>query len=377
MQKRTKKVVLAISTLAGTIIGVGLFALPYITSKVGFKVMLLYFLIVGGIVLLVHILFSEVATETPDFLRLPGYARVYFGEKGEKLASILSIVCVMGAILAYLIVGGEFLSNLLIPILGGNNILYTFLYFALGATLIYFGIKAVSRVEFWGLILFIVFLFVIFLRVQPMIQTKNLFPIPNISYLFFPYGAVLFSLWGLDLIPEAEEMLGKDKKLLKKIVIPIAILISILVYIFFIYLILGVTGYQTTESAITGLKQFLGDGVVTLGLLFGITTTFTSFLTLGLTLKKTLWYDLKIGKKISWALTCFIPFILFLIGAKNFINVISFVGGVMLATEGILIILMYQKLKKPSKVKKILVLPLILIFILGIIYEIIYFIKIK
>jgi len=37
------KTIYALATLSGTIIGVGLFSLPYITLKVGFWVMLGYF----------------------------------------------------------------------------------------------------------------------------------------------------------------------------------------------------------------------------------------------------------------------------------------------------------------------------------------------
>jgi len=163
----------------------------------------------------------------------------------------------------------------------------------------------------------------------------------------------------------------KQKKKALRWIIPIAIFIPIIVYLFFIYLILGITGPQTTESALTGLRDVLGDGIVSLALCFGLLTTFTSFIALGLTLKKVFWYDLKIGKNIAFAITCFIPLVLFLIGIKQFIPIISFVGATMLGIDGILILLMYRKIKP----KQILVYPLFLILFGGIIYEIIYFIK--
>ena len=365
------KLIYAIATLSGTIIGVGLFALPYITLKVGFWVMLCYFLVLGALVILIHSFFGELALKTPDYKRLPGFAKIYLGSWGEKIAFISTILGVFGAILAYLIVGGEFLENLLSPIFGGNNLFYTLLYFSLGAVLIFFGIRAISKIEFWGLILFFLILIAIFFHGFPHLKMVNLFPSPDFSQLFLPYGAILFSLWGAALIPEAEEMLGQKKNLLLKI-IPIAILIPIFVYLFFIYLILGITGPQTTESALNGLRNFLGDGIVSLALFFGVLTTFTSFIALGLTLRKVFWYDLKIGKNIAFAITCFIPLALFLTGIKQFIPIISFVGATMLGIDGILILLMYQKIKPQ---KKFLSYPLILIFLGGIIYEIIYFFR--
>ena len=364
------KIIYAIAILSGTIIGVGFFALPYVTLKVGFWVILGYFLALGSLVILIHLIFGELALKTPDFKRLPGFAKIYLGNWGQIVAYTSTILGIFGALLAYLIVGGEFLTELFLPIFGGSSLVYTLFYFVIAAALIFFGIKAIAKVEFWGLVLFFIILFAIFFQGKLFITIENLFPSPDISYIFLPYGIVLFSLWGAALIPEVEEMLGKEKNLLLKI-IPIAILIPMIVYLFFIYLILGITGTQTTESALTGLRNVLGDGIVSLALIFGLLTTFTSFITLGLTLKKVFCYDLKIGKNIAFAITCFIPLVLFLIGIKQFIPIISFVGATMLGIDGILILLMYRKINP----KNLLVFPLILVFFAGIIYEIIYFIR--
>lgn len=366
---KTKTFIYALSTLSGTIIGVGLFALPYITSKVGFWVILGYVLVLGTLVILVHLFFGELALKTPDLKRLPGFAKFHLGNWAEKIAYFSTILGAFGAILAYLIVGGEFLTELFSPIFGGGNLIYTLFYFIVGAALIFFGIKAIVKFEFWGLVLFFVILIAIYLRAFPFLKLTNLFPSPDLKYLFLPYGPILFSLWGASLIPEIEEMLGERKYLLKKIIL-IATLIPILIYLLFIFLILGITGAQTTESALAGLRNFLGDRIVSLFLCFGIITTFTSFIALGLTLKRVFCYDLKLKENLAWLITCFFPLILFLIGMKHFISVIAFVGAVMLGIDGILILLMYQKVTK-----KKFVYPLILIFLAGILYEIIYFLK--
>jgi len=363
------KIIYAIATLSGTIIGAGLFALPYITLKLGFWVILGYFLVLGGFIILMHLFFGELALKTPDFKRLPGFAKIYLGRRGQVIAYISTILSIFGALLAYLILGGEFLAELLRPVFGGGDLLYTVFYFIIAAAVIFHGIKAVAKVEFWGFILFFVILFAIFFRGEPFITTGNLFNAPDWSLLFLPYGVILFSLWGATLIPEIEEMLGEKKKAISK-VIPVAILIPALIYLFFIYLILGITGPQTTESALVGLRDVLGDGIVSLALIFGLLTTFTSFITLGLTLKKVFWYDLKLKRILSWAITCFLPLFLYLVGVKSFIAVIGVVGGIMLAVDGILILLMYKKLRPE---RKIFVYPLILLLLGGIIYSIVYY----
>lgn len=332
--------------------------------------MLGYFLVLGALVLIIHLIFGELSLRTPDYKRLPGFVEFYFGKNVKKISLISVIFGSFGSLLAYLIVGGEFFSSALIPIFGGNNLVYTLIYFIIGTLLIYFGITAVSKIEFWALISFFVILIAIFFKGFSSLKLANIFPAPDLTQLFLPYGAILFSLWGMNLIPEIEEMLGDKKKMLKKVIFT-SILIPMIVYLFFIYLILGITGPQTTESALTGLKNFLGDGIVTLGLLFGVITTFTSFIAIGLTLKKVFWYDLKMPKNLAFIITCFLPLILFFMGIKSFIPLISFIGGIMLGIDGILIILMYQKIKGRKFI--LLTCPLALIFVFGVIYEIIYF----
>lgn len=365
------KLIYPIATLAGTIIGVGIFALPYAASKVGFGIILGYFLVLGALVALVHMFFGELAIKTPDYKRFPGFAKHYLGQRGEKLAYLTTILGLLGAILSYLIVGGEFLTELFSPVLGGNFIIYTLFYFVVGTLTIFYGIKAIAKVEFWGLILFFAILFLTFFRGKAFLTIDNLFPTPNISYIFLPYGIILFSLWGAALVPEVEEMLRGNKKMLSKVIL-LSILIPIVAYLFFIFLILGITGPQTTPSALTGLRSFLGDGVVGLALCFGVLTTFTSFIALGLTLKKVFWYDLKISQNLAWLITCFVPLILFLAGLKNFITLISFVGAVFLGIDGILILLMYKKIRPE---RTFLIYPLVLMFATGIIYELVYFLK--
>lgn len=364
-----KKFFYGICVLSGTIIGVGLFSLPYIAYMAGIWIMLFYFMALGTLVIVVHLLFGEVSLLTPDYLRMSGFVRFHLGRFAEKISLTSIILGLFGANLAYLIIGGKFLN-----ILFGfeNELAGVLLYFMAGSILIYFGIKAVSRVEFWGLILFFLILFVLFFNAMPSFKIENLFlSVPQKDF-FLPYGPILFALWGAALIPEVEEMLGKDKKVLKKIIF-IALLIPFITYLSFTLIVLGTTGNNTSQEAIEGLKSVLGPKTIILALFFGLLTTFTSFISIGLTLRKVFNYDLKIKKRTASAIVCFVPLFLFLIGFKSFIGVISFVGGITIGVDGILIILMYQKIKQ--KKVPLFTYPLILIFVLGIIYQIIYFIK--
>jgi len=370
-----KKFFQALAILTGHIIGVGIFTLPFIAAKVGIWTMLFYFLILGIVVILFELLYGEAVLRTKEKHRLPGYAEKYLGKWVKNLSFIFVGLTSITAILVYIIVGGGFLASILIPIFGGSSFLYICIFFALGALLIYFGVKSIAQTELVILIFFFVILGLIFYKGFPVININHLF-VFDPKYLFLPYGAVFFSLAGGFVIPEVKELLVDNLKSLKKVII-LGTLIAGLVSILFTFLILGITGSETTPEAILGLKNRLGNGVVMLTLLFGILATFTSFLTSGLTLKKTLWYDFKINKHIAWAITCFLPFILYLFGLTNFIKIVSISGGVFSAGIAILMISIYLKAKTKGDIKpaysfnlpKILVYSLVLFFIIGAVYQ--------
>jgi len=371
----------ALAILTGTIMGVGLFSLPYITAKVGILTMLFYFLILGAVITLIGLFYGEIALRTKGLHRLPGYTEKYLGKRAKIVAFISSSLGLTGAILAYLIIGGRFLGAILQSCFGSSDFVYVLIFFSAGAILTYFGISSIAKAEFFLLILFFFILGFIFYKGFWVVNIENLFNF-DIKYLFLPYGAILFSLSGTTLIPEVKEMLSKNPKKLKKLIL-LAILIAAITYLFFIFLILGITGQNTSDDAITGLNGFLGSGVIVLALLFGILTVFTSFLTISLTLKKILWYDLRLKKNLAWLIACLAPLILFLAGFDNFITVIALTGGVMLGIDVIIIILIYLKAKikgdlTPAynlSIPRLLVYFMILFFIIGIIYEIIYFLK--
>ncbi|MFC1700976.1 aromatic amino acid transport family protein [Patescibacteria group bacterium] len=383
MGRLFNQTVSAIATLAGTIIGVGLFALPYAASKAGLWIMIFYFIILSIVVIFTHLMFGEVILRTKDICRLPGYVNKYLGSGAKIIAFFVAILGISGALLAYLIVGGGFLFSLFGPYFGGANFVYVLAFFLFGALLIYTGIKDISKTEFFLLACFFIVLMAIFFKGFSLINMKYLFNFDNynIKNFFFPYGPILFSLSGLSLVPEIREMLTENPKNLKKVII-ISILIASLTYLFFIFLILGLTGPQTSVEAISGLKNIFGDGLVILAFALGVLTTFTSFIALGLTLKKIFWYDMHIRKNVSWALACFIPFALYTFGLKDFIAVISLTGAIALGASAILVAFIYLKAKnKGDKIPAYnLCLPsffvylIAFMFFLGIIYQIWYFV---
>src|SRR3989339_49558 len=372
-KKLFKNYIFPISTIAGSIIGVGFFSLPFIASKVGIYLMLFYFVILTALILLIHLIFGEISLKTPDYKRFPGFVGFYLGKIPQAFSFVSVILGYFGVLLVYLIVGGQFLNSLLSPIFGQSNLFYTFIYFLIATIIVYLGISTISKFEFIALLFLFISFVLVFLKGLPEFSLNNIF-VWDLGFgiwdFFLPYGAIIFSLWGVGLIPEAEEMLRGNKKSFRRVII-LSTLIPAIFFILFTIMVLGITGSNTTESALTGLNDSLGNGVVLISLLMGVVITFSAFITHGLSLKRILAYDLGIKEKQAVIISCFTPMILFLLGLNSFIGMISFVGGVLLGIDGIMILLMYKKIGG----KKYLIYPLYLVFLLGIVYEVVYFVK--
>ncbi len=366
-----KNYIYPVAVLSGSIIGVGFLLLPYIALQVGIWLTLFYFVFLTALIVFIHVITGEISLKTPDYKRFPGFVKFYLGKGAERFSIMLMVVGTLGILLAYLMIGSQFLTAIFSPIFGGSFIVYLLFYFLVLISVVYFGVKLVAKAEFWAIILLLISLLFIFIKGFYHIKLANFFlPTENLSdwkVLFLPYGAIMFALWGTGLIPEVEEMLRRRKKIFKKVII-IGTLLPVAIYLFFIFLTLSITGGQTTDSALVGIKDALGDGIISIALFIGVITTFTSFVSQALLLKEVFIYDLKVEKFPAWVFTCFPPLMLYFLGFNSFIALIGFVGGVFLGINGIMILMMYKKIGG----KNYIIYPLSLVFILGIIYEVVY-----
>ncbi len=365
----------ALAVFVGTIIGVGIFGLPLVALKSGFFVLVAHFIFLGALAIFIHLILGDIILATPGKHRFPGYVRAYLGSSWSQIALACVSLGLFGAQLAYLVAGGDFLFNLLGPFLGGSALLYTLIFFTLGAVLIYKGIKGVSWTELLIALFFFIILGVLLVSAAPHIQFKHL-SFVNIKFFLYPYGIVLFSIWGSSILPEVKEMVKGKRKDFRKVIIS-GIIISIIVYLLFTIAVLGACGQSTTEDAITGLGHVLNPGIIRAALVLGIITCFSSFLAIGLTLKKIFWYDVRIPEKISWAITTFLPLILFLIGIRGLVDIISLSGAIAMGIQGFVIILLYKAFVKKKFSKKLSSAYFLfsIFFALGAVAEIWYFIS--
>jgi len=341
-----KSFVLALSVLLGTIIGGGIFAVPFVVSQSGIIPAIFYFIILGGAVMMLHLFFGEVCLRTKEKARLIGYAQRYLGSWGKGFAVFSTFFGIIGSLLAFIILGGNFLHIILGEIVLFSSDVFALLFWALLSFFIVRGIQLIAKAEFIMNIVLFAGIFAIFLFAAPHVKLGN-FALINTSNLFLPYGVILFALVGWHAIPEIADFFKgrREKRNLDNLIVAAGV-ITTLLFLLFTLFVVGVSGEATSPDALQGLIPFLGKGVIILGAVFGLVAIAASFLVLGNYLKNSLRYDFHLPYAASVSIAIFSPLLLFLLGIREFVLVLGLVGIVLGVVEGTLILALFLKAKK-------------------------------
>lgn len=337
--------ILAVSTMVGTIVGAGIFGIPYVISQSGVVSAIFYFLLLGTIVTLFHLFYGEICLRTTEKHRIVGYAYKYLGVWGRVFASLVLVLAIGGTLLAYLILAGEFLKIVFFPLISLPATAFSFLFLAVCTFFISQGRQLITKIELFltlGLVGAVVF---VLASAFPHFQSSN-FSLFDLKNVFLPYGVILFTLIGFEAIPEIATFLrDSPKKVRLDKVILIATSLAAALSFIFAFSVVGISGSNTSIDAFSGLIPFVGGHVITIGALFGVFSIASSFLVLGNYLKNSLRHDFAVPTTLAIALMVLIPLVPFLIGVREFIGVIGLVGVFIGAAEGLLIIRIFQKAK--------------------------------
>lgn len=339
-----KNFIYAIATLVGTIVGVGIFALPFTARESGFFVTLFYLLALGGLVTLLHLMLGEIFLRTEGNHRIPGLVRLFLGESWYMLARITTILGVTGTLLVYLIVGGIFLSQIFAISTSTSVVIFwiVFSLFILG------GFTLFELAEFVMSALLIGITFLTLGAAYSNITWGTLLSTPPLGNNFlFPYGVVLFSLLGTAAIPVIHHILKPNLKYFRRVLV-IGTLIPLILYIIFVTAIYGVSGNTTTPDAIQGFATIIGNGFVPFLYLFGFLAIATSYITLGRYAYDTYSLDFKLSRFSAALAALGIPLGLYFAGLENYIQIIGILGSILGSIEGILLLMIHKRAQNPS-----------------------------
>ncbi|MGB9847690.1 MAG: aromatic amino acid transport family protein [Minisyncoccia bacterium] len=381
--KRFEVYFAASTILAGTILGAGIFSLPYIFSQSGSLIFLFYLALATIICTITHLIFGESLLRTKEEHRFIGLAEIYLGPWAKKLVTLTTFISVGGCLLAYLILGGQFIYNFF-NIIGHPidlNLAVLLLWF-LGSLGVVLGIKFISIGEAMGAILILVLIFTFFIFGIPHLNLSQI-PLINFKEFFLPYGVLLFALSGGSAVPEIfnyfrKKSLTPHEINFKKPIILGSIAPAFL-YLIFVLGAIGILGAHNISWDV--VPQLVAKNPI-LGMatdLLGLVLIITSYFILAFNFKNSLILDLKLQPKIAWLIPVVLPLLLYQLGIHNFIKVIGFLGAFILGIESLLNFLIHKKAQTKGnqtppyliKIPSALRIILIALLVFGAIFEIV------
>lgn len=340
--------------LIGTIVGVGMFGIPFVFVKAGFLTGGVELILLAFAALAIHLAYAEITLATPALHRLPGYVRLYLGERAGWLARATHLTSLGGSLLVYLVVGGPLLSALMRTVSPASpEILGPLLFYLFGVGVIFFRMRwesATNAVLTLGLMGAILVLAIALIPQVPSFGfVFNGFRPANLAV---PYGVLLFALTGAAVIPDVRNFLGRQAKRTLGRVVIYGMISATLVYFLFALAVAGATGLSTTPEAIRGIAGRFGSSYGILGSIIGVLATMTSFIPIGLTLKGALVSDFGAKEKAAWLITALVPALPYFLGWRDFIAIITFLGAVAVGLDSVLILLTHGEMAKQKRLRR-------------------------
>ncbi len=360
--------------LASTIVGAGMFALPYVTAAAGLAVGVGYLILFSVVSALMHLLYADVIVRTPENHRFVGYAELYLGKIGKGIAVVATIVGILFSLMIYLVLASSFLK----VFISGPDLMLALGFWLLASIPIFFNINRLVASENIIMAGMIGIILLIFFYGAPGVSRVVMSPLANPSLIFLPYGAILFSLAGRTAVPALLGYFRNNGKPVKaaKAAIILGSMVPAALYLLFILSILAISP-SVSEDSITGVREALPSWVVSLLTVLGLIAIWSTYIVIGRDVKKSLFYDFKFPDFFAGAAVVAVPLGLYLLGLRELVPLISVAGGVFIGLEGIFVLLMWRQASQvPASAPLISRFPaavlyiLLLVFGLGIVYEI-------
>ncbi len=322
--------------VAGTTLGAGIFALPYLVSVAGLIPTVAFMVGLSAAVIYAHTLYWRVLQQHPTGTQLLELARTYFGPVAARATFLTTILGLTLTVAAYLVLGTSFLEGLF----GIQHAYATLIFWLICSIPLAFRIPRFVALELLltGLmsVLLIVFLFTL-----PI--TLSAFPLISWSNVLLPFGPILFALAGWTAVePALIAVRGERGHRVRSLGLGT---ISVAGAYLLFALVMGSAGKPVTPDVISGLTHLPSWQIGAL-LLFGIAAIVTSYLPMNLELKNALRKGMRWPRSTAFTMALFLPYFLLLAGFNSFLAGVELVGGIFLAAQYIAILQISRKALK-------------------------------
>jgi len=372
--------VLPISLLSGTIIGAGIFSLPYAFLAAGIWASVALLCVVTSAFLIFHLLYADIVARDGDDHRLEGFARMHAGMPGYVAAIAISVVQELFTLTIYLVLSMSF-ARLLLGV--GWEFTGMVAFWIIGSLAL---ISKTRRVALWEAVATASIILIVAIvgvwGIHAWGKIAHMAPLlpQNIGTALIPFGLLLFAFNGRTAISTVVHYfrflpIKKRFRLIKKSIIA-GTLIPAGVYVIFVFGVVGLSSGAVSQDTITGLSRSLP---LWFGIVFGalgILSLVSSYFAIGLDVKNSLRFDVGFSSAGAIALTFAIPLLLFLLGFQNFIWLVEIVGGFFIGLEGVLMLVLWHRSRKKNNTSLLHIpFPLIMfvwaVFIASVCYTVI------
>ncbi len=353
------------------IIGAGMFSMPFEFYSAGLPVGFFYLFFFGAVFAVVLLLYADVILRTAERHRFVGYAKIYLGNFGFWTSVVTTAIGLILVLTIYLILSVSFLRLILPDI---NFLTAVAVFWITASIFIFLRIERLANSEFFVTVAMILIVSLIFL--YPLLKGGYAVDYSRIDFsrVLLPFGPVLFSLAGRSAISSIVDYFNKNQIPAAAIKKPIAVgtLVPAAVYVLFVAGILRIAP-GVSEDAVSGLVGYLPSFFLGVVGILGLLSLWSSYTIIAREIKGIFSYDFRMPQIPAIILVVFLPLALYAAGLQNFLQLISTAGGIFLALESILVILMWRALKTPplliKRIRPVILYGIILVFIGGMIYE--------
>ncbi len=331
--------------ITGYGIGAGVLSMPYMAARNGLilSTLILILSLLASYVL--HLMIAEIALKEGNGGQIISCLnRFLFRGKTKQVLTVIFFVLmavILVTNLAAYISGAEEIIVGLLPI---PSIAAKLLFYAVAASVVLFGLKAVGVSE--KIAVTVIFALIAALAVASLLNIRNPLSLSagSLNDALAYYGLAMFAMSAFFSVPQAVEGLSGDTKKIRKAVFLGLLNNFILILVISVCSLLSST--EITELAMVGWSAGIGLWAQLIGGLFTVLAMLTTYWSLSLALGGIVDDMLHTGTKISWLLATLPSLILVLFNAAGFLDLMRTAGGLIAIIIAVMVVPAYHNARR-------------------------------
>lgn len=323
-------------------VGSGIFVLPYVFYHSNFLFAAIFLVLLGFVSGALNLFYCHIVSATKGDHQLAGYAGIYLGPRFKYLALLNLIILSFGAVTAYQKLFSSFLSAIF-PVVDNYS---PYIFIGL------LGLAIISKFKFNHFFSILIPLFILIIPIVLFFYSITSYGL-RITYYDIPpsflfYGATIFALSGLTIVPEIDEVLrhGRARKHETLALASfLGVALVVITYLLFSYSIITLSGPSISINTVSGLLVNSPFFALVISI-FGIITTFRASLNFIHVLHELFFRDLGLSESTSIALSFAFPLLTIFAGAIPLLTIISLTGNITIFVSALLVILIRFELPR-------------------------------